>query len=503
LALALATAGCASKMIQEARVTEPVRLEVATAAEAPVRISIEGLIGPNSPGSWTRDAQWEEYVVRIANAGPEPVAVDRIELESLLPQPAVHTPSLDALRTQTGVNLRWLGSAAGVAAAAGYTAFAASGALFLSGSFTAAGTAFAAIGPAAAAGAVVYAVANAQQESADNRAIQERLLARAVAVPRALAPGEAASGSAFFAASPGPKRLVVHFHHGETKGSAWVDVTTLAGIAIASCGSPEAAVATPFVAPSNPLFAAEDGAIAFRLDGAWFRNSRGSWAADAYWDEYRVQLKALDKPVTIKAVLIADSAGRRFPSQVPACLNPYPERSKGSEFGMMVIPLHIGHAILENERQERTRIALFGGWLDARRTNFPLVIAGGATTPVTLIYPQVSQPARIEVRYEVDGVDRGLSIEAQELLARIRADTPPVLIERRPPRQPPAVKAPGFVRARLTLDAVGRPRWVHILESSPDGLYDKVAMSAFSRWRYNRGEADRTVEARIDFPMEE
>src|SRR3954447_3585798 len=57
----------------------------------------------------------------------------------------------------------------------------------------------------------------------------------------------------------------------------------------------------------------------------------------------------------------------------------------------------------------------------------------------------------------------------------------------------------GHVKARMTLDATGEVSRVEIVEANPRRLFDRTVMRTLAMWRYNPGEANRSVEVEVEF----
>ncbi|HSU68308.1 MAG TPA: energy transducer TonB, partial [Tepidisphaeraceae bacterium] len=57
----------------------------------------------------------------------------------------------------------------------------------------------------------------------------------------------------------------------------------------------------------------------------------------------------------------------------------------------------------------------------------------------------------------------------------------------------------GHVKARMTLDATGEVTRVEIVEANPRRLFDRTVMRTLAMWRYNPGEANRSVEVEVEF----
>jgi TonB family protein len=507
-ALLLATlsiGGCATRMVEPEKVTEPVRVEIPDAPAGVLRATLEGWISPDGPGSWTRGAEWEEYLLRLTNTGAQPVRVESIALESALPNPLSHTRALDELTRSTSENRRVAaaGLAGATAGAMGAAALSA-GALFTSGlASTTAAAAATAIAPAAVIGGVAYGVMQARQEANDRRDIEAQLLRRGHEVPRTLVPAESVVASAFVPLAQDARRLAVTYRAGDATHTASVDVAALTALATwvrQRCVGP-VKLDHPDRGGSSPLFTAEDGAISVTLDRVVVPNGPGSWVSDAFWDEYHMRVKSLARNVAIEAVVLHDAPGRRVLPHVPDCLGLEPPRNFARDVALTAVPL-VGPYIRDREQYERFLVQQITAELAQQQPAFPVEVRAAEERRLKLHYPVVPQPRFFEVRYRDGERATRFHIDVGDALARIRQDLPPLLVIRGPPERAARWKEPGFVRAKLTLDAMGQVRWIEVLESVPAGVHDSAARRAFSRFRYYPSDRERTAEARIDFNEE-
>jgi len=193
------------------------------------------------PGSWKREAHWDEYVVAITNHGTEPLRIDNATLIDVLGKPQV--PGTDPWKLEklsssnwdkygsTGLNL--LAGAGGLAlyGAVGYAA--AAGELMSTGfggagaaSAGAAGVALTVIPIAAAIDITAVAVMNHNNK----KKIVAEFDRRRFVLPLTIAPGGTAKGSFFFPMTPGPQRLVLNGKAGETAVELVLELKQLAGL---------------------------------------------------------------------------------------------------------------------------------------------------------------------------------------------------------------------------------------------------------------------------------
>ena len=59
----------------------------------------------------------------------------------------------------------------------------------------------------------------------------------------------------------------------------------------------------------------------------------------------------------------------------------------------------------------------------------------------------------------------------------------------------------GHVKVRMTLDSSGEVSRVEIVEANPRRVFDRAVMRTLAQWRYNSGEANRSVTVDVDFEL--
>jgi len=204
----------------------------------PAELTLRSLIVIGGPGSWKREARWDEYVVQVANHGDQPMVIDSAALTDLQGTPQF--PGNDPWKLEklsytnwdkygkTGLNLLagaglvtlYVGASAGVAA----------------GSLLAGGSTAAATGGAAAALAIVpviavvdiIAVASINHYNKEH--VQLEFDRRRLVLPLTVAPGATTTGSFFFPMTPGPQRLTLKGNAGEAPLELVLELKPLAGL---------------------------------------------------------------------------------------------------------------------------------------------------------------------------------------------------------------------------------------------------------------------------------
>lgn len=207
--------------------------------------TVTAVIVYRGPGSWKRDAYWDEYVLTVSNRSETPLVVESAMLTDLRGHAVAAGDKPWELEKQsrtyeerfastTGEVLKLGGGAAGTTAA-GMLGGAAIGAMI--GNGVAAGAW--AIGPpmwvagAAVAGMVavpVYAGATIYRNVSSKRAIEAEFQRRRLALPVSLAPMKEAGGSLFFRVSPGPQRLTLQCRAGADTHEVSIDLAPLAAL---------------------------------------------------------------------------------------------------------------------------------------------------------------------------------------------------------------------------------------------------------------------------------
>ena len=206
-----------------------------TVAASPAELTLATVIVFKGPGSWKREARWDEYVVRITNRGDKPLTIDSATLVDVLGQPQL--PGYDPWQLEKLSRTNWekYGKT-------GLKLFAGAGAvaLYVGASYAAATSSLMA-GPGAAAGgaaaltvipliAVIDIGVVAIMNHNNKVAVQTEFARRRLKLPLTISPGSNAEGSLFFPMTPGPQRLVVKGRSGDTPFELVLDLKPLAGL---------------------------------------------------------------------------------------------------------------------------------------------------------------------------------------------------------------------------------------------------------------------------------
>lgn len=217
--LALGLAGCGgSKVLKRPRVltlAEP----LAVVSNEHIEAVLDWVIVRDGPGTWARNANWDEYLLRVSNRHDAPLAITGITVVDSLGTPVGPATSRRALvkgsraaarryrsqglKVKAGVGGATLMAAGAGAAIAGYGVGGA--AMYGSVSSAAAGAAVGALvlAPVLAVGGVVRAVNESQ--------VSQEIEQRQTPTPMLLEPGPQARLVTFVPVTPSPQRVEVHY----------------------------------------------------------------------------------------------------------------------------------------------------------------------------------------------------------------------------------------------------------------------------------------------------
>jgi hypothetical protein len=253
--VALALSGCVSaKYKSAAKDTPPTVALNLTAAQPPIEATVNTAIVFHGPGSWKRDAYWDEYVVSVANHGSVPLVVDAAALTDFCGDtiPPGDNPWLlekASLSRQDEINRQ--AKSALVQIGQGYLVVGVSGVIVgatvtgIAGTAAAGGAAFA----ASLAGVAIlpfYIGGTVYRNISSRHGIENEFAHRRLMLPATVAPGGVAQGSLFFRISPGPQRLVLSGRSGAEPVKVAIELTPLKGLhLLPAAGTPPPAIGTP------------------------------------------------------------------------------------------------------------------------------------------------------------------------------------------------------------------------------------------------------------------
>jgi hypothetical protein len=238
VAATLAFFGCVSSRYQLTKPADKspqVALQL-TAARPPAEATVVSVIVFKGPGSWKREAYWDEYVVTFVNRGSAPCIVESCELTGLAGTPMVAGVDPWELEKQSrtladksfglakdvtvqiGSGIGAISVAAGIGAAIG-------------------GGGLAAIGGAALGGVVALPMlvgGSIYRNVSSRHEVEREFERRCLKLPATLVPQQIAHGSLFFPITPGPRRLAVRCRTGDERFEVLVDLASLAHLHLQS-----------------------------------------------------------------------------------------------------------------------------------------------------------------------------------------------------------------------------------------------------------------------------
>ncbi len=218
--------------------THPGAAAALTAAAAPAEAVVHTVIVYQGPGSWKREAYWDEYVLTVTNRGDLPLVLTQATL--LAHNGESTRPGDDPWKLERIGKTWWQGNGGqqaktflllGGGTVAGFGTVAAG---VISGGFFAPLTGGAAaavgVGTAAVVALPLVAIGSVGMNLHHKSQVEAEFRRRRLVLPHTLAPGESAHGSLFFRATPSPRRLAVHTDVAGEARDVTVSLAPLAGL---------------------------------------------------------------------------------------------------------------------------------------------------------------------------------------------------------------------------------------------------------------------------------
>jgi hypothetical protein len=193
---------------------------------APLGARLNSVITFNGPGSWKRDAFWDEYVVTLHNPGAQPIAVTAVGLTDFgrTLQAAEDDPWALEKESKT-LERKYKDN--GIA----FVRYTAPGVLIVgTGAAVISSAGIFSAGAATVIALPVYYVAILTINHHNKVAMQREFSRRRIALPLTLAPGETRVGSLFFPMIPSPRALAVHWSDDSGRGDATLALDFLHGL---------------------------------------------------------------------------------------------------------------------------------------------------------------------------------------------------------------------------------------------------------------------------------
>ncbi len=194
----------------------PVPLNMGAEAHS-VNALINTVIIFGGPGSWKRDAYWDEYMMSITNNGEHPVTLTSATLIDFQGNPVVSWDNPWELQEQsktwienydsgkTGVVLKVGAASVMTGALVGGIALVSGGSAFVSGAAVASAAAPVAALVALPIIGIVTIFANVDAK----KKVESEFHRRCLVLPITIQPGQETQGSLFFRITPGPQRLLL------------------------------------------------------------------------------------------------------------------------------------------------------------------------------------------------------------------------------------------------------------------------------------------------------
>ena len=238
----LCLAGCVSATKCKMARDDTPRAQLLNVAfpSAPLQAALTTLIVYGGPGSWKREALWDEYVVMLHNAGDQPLVVSaaglmdhtgvarapgadpwKLEDESKALCKEYDRMGVAFVQSATPAVLTIGGIAVGSAALAAATS-------------TSAVTVTVLQGPLATVTVPSYLLGRVIANHEDRADIEVEFRLRRLALPLTLAPGQTRLGCLFFPMVPNPRSLGLHWSTATVSGESALPLSFLHGLHVKS-----------------------------------------------------------------------------------------------------------------------------------------------------------------------------------------------------------------------------------------------------------------------------
>ena len=224
--------GCLSASYKfAAKGTPPARALDVPFPGAPLDANLASVITYGSPGSWKREALWDEYVVTLHNSGDQPLQLASVTLVDFAGTPRSPGDDPWALeRESKTLERKYRDSGMAFARIAGPRVLAATAEPVVIAS-AGIGTAGAAAAATATVVALpVYAVTIWSINRHHESAIKVEFYRRRLPLPLSLAPGETRTGSLFFPMVPNPRSMDLTWSNESGTGDSLLPLDFLRGL---------------------------------------------------------------------------------------------------------------------------------------------------------------------------------------------------------------------------------------------------------------------------------
>jgi hypothetical protein len=215
--------GCVSaKYKSAAEKTPPAPLNLIR-EQTPMIVTVQSVIVYRGPGSWKRDAYWDEYIVSLANQGRTPATLETVSLTDFTGTSSAPSDNPWVLEKQSRTREEQLKANikdVTIQVGGGYVIM--SGAVM--GGLAVGGWLGGMVAlPAFVAGTIYSNVHHRHQ-------IEDEFARRHIVLPATITPGQTLQGSLFFCVSPGPRSIAFLVQNDGAYQKVTVDLAPLAGL---------------------------------------------------------------------------------------------------------------------------------------------------------------------------------------------------------------------------------------------------------------------------------
>jgi len=222
-ACSLLLGGCVSAKYKTVETKTPPPALNLTSEQSPVFVTVQSVIVYRGPGSWKRDAYWDEYIVALANQGETSATLESVTLTDFTGTASPPSDNPWALEKQSRdreEELRANVKDVLLQIGGGYIIMSAA----VTGGLAVAGFAGGVLAMPAFVAGTIYA--NVHQR----HLVEKQFAQRRIVLPTTIPPGQSVQGSLFFRISPGPKQLAFLIQYDGNYQKVVVDLAPLAGL---------------------------------------------------------------------------------------------------------------------------------------------------------------------------------------------------------------------------------------------------------------------------------
>ena len=234
IAAMMAACGGGSKLLKEPKALELVQ-PLATAADGNLQATLDWVIVKDGPGTWSKNAWWDEYLLRVANESGQPVTISSVQVIDSLGTPLANGANRKELVKASKLTRKRYkeydikvkpGAGTGTLVAVGTGAFVVGSAAamvsvgaglssaFSLGATTASTPAIvSAVGTAAVVAVPVFIVGGVVK-GVNNSEVNKEIISRQVELPIELGSGEEQSLNLFFPVAPSPQSVQLIYEAG-------------------------------------------------------------------------------------------------------------------------------------------------------------------------------------------------------------------------------------------------------------------------------------------------